>query len=648
MSNNSNRKAIEFMVQGALPPHSTNVLWMDTSVPELPVLKIFENGSWATVHTGDSKAIELLSQTILAQQEEITELTEGLGKSLDNVTENLDTLQQTVAKEATSQKIFAAVQGIDINNLAKEATLQEVRQDASDAKVAAQALVPVAAAAEAYNTGKAELAQNITSKGVEASANETLPELAEKVAQIAQEPVTINGGELYPRNLWGESLFDLFSVAAQIRNDYAQYKGFILARYYKGYSTIDLTQFGNGISAYLTCDGDLYENAQVHTWHDDDTGKMDRWIAFLYTYDEYNFQSLTDGLCPRTIVVYGKCSGINIDYNRLDNVWVDEQYGELSSFSIGINSPQGNWAPIQCIRNYKQTSRTSTYFIKGDSNSKVQFVSFPELEILDGGNGLIDGISNSGSMPQLQGISVPKLKISHGGCVINASGNRNSPQFSALTNIAFPELEEITITAPSRPLIYGIIANLSSLSFPKLKKVKTYSGSDHVMYGVSAVDFDIHFDSLEEYTGEEAGHLNYLLYNVSHLRRLYLPNIELAQSGYGHGIINNAPSLIYMYIGYKDNDKSKAVQIYYSLSAPKCTDIELKDGFCKPLRIDTFTALTEANIYSHILQRLKQDEEGCGNGVTITLGTINLDKLTSDESVTLLQSLRSTYGYTIQ
>lgn len=91
MANNSNRKAIEFMVQGALPPHSTNVLWMDTSVPTLPVLKIFENGAWATVHTGDSKAIELLSQTVLAQQNEITELTEDISSKI--------ALDATVAKQ---------------------------------------------------------------------------------------------------------------------------------------------------------------------------------------------------------------------------------------------------------------------------------------------------------------------------------------------------------------------------------------------------------------------------------------------------------------------------------------------------------------------------------------------------------------------
>ena len=73
MANNSNRKAIEFMVQGALPPHSTNVLWMDTSVPALPVLKIFENGAWTNVHTEQGKVDEILLQTVIQQQAEIKE-----------------------------------------------------------------------------------------------------------------------------------------------------------------------------------------------------------------------------------------------------------------------------------------------------------------------------------------------------------------------------------------------------------------------------------------------------------------------------------------------------------------------------------------------------------------------------------------------
>ena len=111
MANNSNRKAIEFMVQGALPPHSTNVLWMDTSVPTLPVLKIFENGAWTNVHTEESKSIELLAETVLAQQREI----EYLANTIET---KIDRLQLIVAKEPTSQEIKELVlrEGIILAN----------------------------------------------------------------------------------------------------------------------------------------------------------------------------------------------------------------------------------------------------------------------------------------------------------------------------------------------------------------------------------------------------------------------------------------------------------------------------------------------------------------------------------------------------
>ena len=69
-------------------------------------------------------------------------------------------------------------------------------------------------------------------------------------------------------------------------------------------------------------------------------------------------------------------------------------------------------------------------------------------------------------------------------------------------------------------------------------------------------------------------------------------------------------------------------------------------GWCKPIDLRFFNSLTEANMYVHILQRLKQDEAECGSGVTITLGSTNLAKLTSQESVQLLDDLTNVYGYT--
>lgn len=103
------------------------------------------------------------------------------------------------------------------------------------------------------------------------------------------------------------------------------------------------------------------------------------------------------------------------------------------------------------------------------------------------------------------------------------------------------------------------------------------------------------------------------------------------------------PNLKRIYIGYKSNNKTRGV---YAYGNSVVEDIELQSGWNKPLTISGYTGLTEGNIVSHILQRLKQDEADCGDGVTITLGATNLAKLTSAESVQLLDDLTNIYGYT--
>jgi hypothetical protein len=105
--------------------------------------------------------------------------------------------------------------------------------------------------------------------------------------------------------------------------------------------------------------------------------------------------------------------------------------------------------------------------------------------------------------------------------------------------------------------------------------------------------------------------------------------------------------IAYIYIAYFTNDKTKSVVFrkYGTVQNPP-TDLEIQKEWCKPLNISEVTNLTEENMINHILKRLKQDEEMCGSGVTITLGATNLAKLTSEEAVTLLDSLTNIYGYT--
>lgn len=151
---------------------------------------------------------------------------------------------------------------------------------------------------------------------------------------------------------------------------------------------------------------------------------------------------------------------------------------------------------------------------------------------------------------------------------------------------------------------------------------------------------DIVYVDSETMTGNQYGGL--FGYNAS-TKHLIIRNVETISGN----ITQNGAISEYIYIGYKTNDKAKSVEIKSGISnVITAPDIELKNGWCKPLNVAACTGLTEANIYTHILQHLKQDEAGCGNGVTITLGSTNLNKLTSEESQDLLALLRGTYGYT--
>ena len=109
----------------------------------------------------------------------------------------------------------------------------------------------------------------------------------------------------------------------------------------------------------------------------------------------------------------------------------------------------------------------------------------------------------------------------------------------------------------------------------------------------------------------------------------------------------------YLYIGCK-GEKTDLIRFWsyddggnYKNHAPNLVDVEIPSGACQNLNLHGLTSQTPENMYNHILCRLKQDEPMCGEGVTITLGTTNLDKLEAVEEYNLkLTELTDTYGYT--
>ena len=154
-------------------------------------------------------------------------------------------------------------------------------------------------------------------------------------------------------------------------------------------------------------------------------------------------------------------------------------------------------------------------------------------------------------------------------------------------------------------------------------------------------------------------------YTNFYVKEIYMPNLiygiyRLDGSGSSQNTITK-----YMLIGCK-GEKTQTTRVWSYHDDATITDIEIGDkeyidqGLtprwqpCMNITIGGYSAsngdisgLTEENMIEHIFKRLKQDEANCGSGVTISIGTTLLNKITSAEGVALLTSLRNTYGYTI-
>lgn len=310
-------------------------------------------------------------------------------------------------------------------------------QAINDMRTMRESYDQLGAAAEAYNTGKVQLAENITAKGIPASASETLPELAEKVAQISQVIREIDGGEMYQQQLVGGAdsvtspLWNLYEVLAQLKNQYliisgGNYQGILLCRFYKGYESIDLSL----ADAYVTSDGAFYTAGTTHIWADENDAHTDRWVAYLFTSETSNFIIQTQSLCPRDIYIGGTIDSITFYTNgRLGSIVCGiEETDRLGTLNIGnYTHLWGKDVVLRNINNFTQSIKfgsnaeniiqggktltmTSDVLMFLDRNTNVVFFCAPELEtVLD--NYAYDNCSqafryNTG----LVSIRLPKLK----------------------------------------------------------------------------------------------------------------------------------------------------------------------------------------------------------------------------------------------
>lgn len=457
----------------------------------------------------------------------------------------------------------------------------------------------IGAAAEAYNTGKVQLAENITSKGVQASASESLPELAEKVMAISQDTYIIDGGEMYAKQMFGSlttpNYWNLYEVLEMLLSDgrLVNYGGILLAEYYRGYDSFALAGAGAG-GAYVVSDLDeneqfkMYIENTTHTWATEFDGKGNRWVAYCFADEYQDFQITDTNTSPRSIFIGRKVGTITSLVNGRVSQIVVPDGNELRNFNPGTHTQ--NWAPRVVVRNITNQSGT---FIYGD----------------------LTGIDSL--YVQTNRISAP----------ITVSSNGMS--CTAIFDV-------VSIT--------GSILNVGSN--------KTFSGS--VLIRAHSINTSTLLGGYNTHIGNqngnciiEAEYIRSTMLGSSGGTYMLYKNIDIKTEdcvlNCGGGDSGRTERIHLMY--FEGYDKAKSVKLGFNI-CPNLTDIELQDGWCKLLDVSGNKSLTETNMYAHILQRLKQDEPDCGSGVTITLGSTNLAKLTSQESIDLLAELRGTYGYT--
>lgn len=210
-------------------------------------------------------------------------------------------------------------------------------------------------------------------------------------------------------------------------------------------------------------------------------------------------------------------------------------------------------------------------------------------------------------------------------------------------------------------MIYGIFPNVSMvvlnclhINTDPLHKDTVASGELHFskaesIEGTANIDketpnLDVYMDALKTTNITNNGR------PIFASRKIFFPVYERGEwrvagsAGWGNTITQ------YIYIGCKGKKTDTIFFWAYDFGqdqAQKLLDVEIREGACQNLILVGLKHLTAENMYNHILCRLKQDEPMCGDGVTITLDTINLDKLESVEEYNLkLTELTDTYGYT--
>ena len=459
--------------------------------------------------------------------------------------------------------------------------------DAAAAKVAAQSLTSLESD---INAGKTALATAITAKGVTTSPTQSMSVMAQNISSIAQETIEIEGGEMYAKQLFGSlttpNYWNLYEVMAYLltKTSTGQYS-ILLCEFPK-----DGTQyvFGTAVSAnsipvgYVFSDdwqingeGSLNIHANTesgHVWDDDLDMKGCRWVAWL-------FARVVEGAIAPTVSL--GAAATNCPQPR--SIHIGRHMGTITATANGVLSE----------------------IVVTDGNVLDGFDTGSYNQAF-GKNVIIRNLENQSGTVLYNNVNTVNLYISAvklGNC--NIFYPNSSP--SELNSIMI-KCREISGEANLFTYVYNKqIPNLSTLCIIGIEECSGHLNLNSNTSGQSPM---IYSSALKE------------------IRFIDTEELNLRMTRYSS---SSLPNLHTLKFSYKTNNVSKSIAIDarpfdQDLSL---TDIELQEGWCKPLDFKYCAKLTKSNVQDHIFDRLGVNTSG--TTVTIHLATAVYDLFTAEE-----------------
>lgn len=354
------------------------------------------------------------------------------------------------------------------NEIDKLKTLKESYDELSRKVLDTQAVLTE------LNHGKQEMVDALAMKNIQSSTDKTLSAIASDIRSIAQSPITIDGGEMYEKQLFGAPtdktnayeqpdtpMWNLYQVMANLLSDgrFAGYGGIVLCEYGKGVRS----QYFEGASLgglYFTSEGKVVEAVEEYIWDDFGDGKANRWVAIL-----------------------NKEENVNVTFNTVENTPLSIHIGRKVGL-LTLNATEGKVSEIVCTdgNEYTLLSKQTSAFGKNNilrglgTISHRSFISsnaFAELSrlVLSINGDIAPEISNNVGFLFIDKAAAPKTIIIEKVGKISSFISCSGAQKTAFKYVGFPMGYRLTGT-----LFHQFVEGLASSPVMTIAGIKELSG----------------------------------------------------------------------------------------------------------------------------------------------------------------------------